>query len=86
MRPFVMMATFFAALSVAPTHGWAEVRKPFGVAVIIGNRTYQSHDIPEVKFADRDARAIKTAPEFAALREEIRAIVHQNEALRTAAQ
>ena len=28
---------------------------------------------------DRDARAIKTAPEFAALREEIRAIVHQNE-------
>jgi taurine transport system ATP-binding protein len=35
---------------------------------------------------DRDARAIKTAPEFAALREEIRAIVHQNEAVRTAAQ
>jgi taurine transport system ATP-binding protein len=35
---------------------------------------------------DRDARAIKTAPEFVALREEIRAIVHQNEALRTAAQ
>lgn len=35
---------------------------------------------------DRDARAIKTAPEFAALREEIRAIVHQNEALRIAAQ
>jgi taurine transport system ATP-binding protein len=35
---------------------------------------------------DRDARAIKTAPEFAALREQIRAIVHQNEALRITAQ
>ena len=35
---------------------------------------------------DRDARAAKTAPEFAALREEIRAIVHQNETSRSAAQ
>ncbi|HEX9169038.1 MAG TPA: ABC transporter ATP-binding protein [Roseiarcus sp.] len=35
---------------------------------------------------DRDARAIKTAPEFGALREEIRAIVHRNEASRIAAQ
>ncbi len=34
----------------------------------------------------RDARAIKTAPEFAALREEIRAIVHQTETIRSAAQ
>jgi taurine transport system ATP-binding protein len=29
--------------------------------------------------ADRDARAIKTLPAFAELREEIRAIVHQTE-------
>jgi len=28
---------------------------------------------------DRDARAIKTAPEFASLREQVRAIVHQDE-------
>jgi taurine transport system ATP-binding protein len=35
---------------------------------------------------DRDARAVKTAPEFAALREQIRAIVHQNETSRSAVQ
>ena len=35
---------------------------------------------------DRDARAVKTAPEFAGLREQIRAIVHQNEPYRSAAQ
>jgi taurine transport system ATP-binding protein len=35
---------------------------------------------------DRDARAIKTAPEFAALREQIRAIVHQGEVHRRAAE
>jgi taurine transport system ATP-binding protein len=35
---------------------------------------------------DRDARAIKTAPEFAALREQIRAIVHQTETYRSAVQ
>jgi taurine transport system ATP-binding protein len=34
---------------------------------------------------DRDARAVKTAPDFAALREEVRAIVHQTEGLRSAA-
>jgi taurine transport system ATP-binding protein len=32
---------------------------------------------------DRDARAIKTAPQFAALREEIRAVVHQSEPSRS---
>jgi taurine transport system ATP-binding protein len=35
---------------------------------------------------DRDARAVKTAPEFADLREQIRAIVHQNETYRSALQ
>jgi len=34
----------------------------------------------------RDARAVKTAPEFADLREQIRAIVHQNEPYRSAVQ
>ena len=35
---------------------------------------------------DRDARAIKTAPAFALLREEVRAIVHNNEPMRSAAE
>jgi len=35
---------------------------------------------------DRDATAIKTSPEFASLREQIRAIVHQSESCRSAAQ
>ena len=35
---------------------------------------------------DRDARAIKTAPEFASLREQIRSIVHQTETYRSAVQ
>ena len=35
---------------------------------------------------DRDARAIKTAPEFATLREQIRAIVHHSEAYRNTVQ
>jgi taurine transport system ATP-binding protein len=40
-----------------------------------------------VAFArDRDASAIKSAPEFAALREQVRAIVHQNESYRSRVQ
>jgi taurine transport system ATP-binding protein len=35
---------------------------------------------------DRDARAIKTAPEFASSREQIRSIVHQTETYRSAVQ
>jgi len=35
--------------------------------------------------ASRDARAVKGAPAFSALREEIRAIVHESDGLRTAA-
>ena len=35
---------------------------------------------------DRDARAIKTAPEFAELRERVRAIVHQDEVYGRAAE
>ena len=35
---------------------------------------------------DRDARAIKTAAAFVQLREEVRAIVHQNEPMRSAAE
>jgi taurine transport system ATP-binding protein len=35
---------------------------------------------------DRDARAVKSAPEFTEMRERVRAIVHQNEVLRCAAE
>ena len=50
------LATLFAVgtLSVAR----AEYANPFGVAVIIGNRTYGG-DIPAVSFAHRDAEAFK---------------------------
>jgi len=34
---------------------------------------------------DRDARAVKSAPDFARLREDIRAIIHTPQDLRTAA-
>ena len=38
---------------------WAEARNPDGVAVIIGNKTYQHEVVPEVPFAHRDAAAFK---------------------------
>ena len=37
----------------------AEVRKPDGVAVIIGNRHYAHQDVPDVEFAHRDAAAFR---------------------------
>ena len=44
--------------AVVPTAAvWAEARNPAGVAVIIGNQTYQHG--PEVSFAVRDAAAFK---------------------------
>ena len=48
-------------------------------------RIVERYDLPFVsEFArDRDARAIKTTPKFAALREEIRAVVHQFEPTRS---
>jgi TPR repeat protein len=59
MRAFLLLATSLAALSAMPGHARAEARNPYAVAVIIGNKTYQNHDIPEVKYADRDAQAVK---------------------------
>jgi len=35
------------------------IRNPDGVAVVIGNRYYKSPEIPEVKYADNDARVVK---------------------------
>lgn len=59
MRSLLMVATSLAALAVAPAQGMAEVRNPNAVAVIIGNRNYQSPQIPKVEYAERDAQAIK---------------------------
>ena len=39
--------------------GFAEVRNPNGVAVIIGNKEYEDELIPDVSFADRDAAAFR---------------------------
>jgi hypothetical protein len=59
MRALLLMATSLVALGFAPSAGGAESRNPYAVAVIIGNKSYQNHDIPEVKYADRDAEAIR---------------------------
>ncbi len=37
----------------------AEVRNPTGVALIIGNGDYEHRDVPDVKYAHRDAEAFK---------------------------
>ena len=50
------LTTLFAAGMVSVAK--AEYANPFGVAVIIGNRTY-GRDIPAVSFAHRDAEAFK---------------------------
>ena len=51
-----VLAALFAAGTVSVAR--AEYANPFGVAVIIGNRTYGG-DIPAVSFAHRDAEAFK---------------------------
>ena len=38
----------------------SKVRNPDGVAVIIGNRSYENRDIPAVAYAHRDAQAFRT--------------------------
>ena len=47
----------FTLLSVLGSAG--EVRNPDGVAVIIGNRSYENRDIPAVDYAHRDAQAFR---------------------------
>ncbi len=59
MRAVLLVAAACLAVAGAPAHARAEARNPYAVAVIIGNKTYQDHDIPEVKYADRDAEAIR---------------------------
>ena len=50
-------ATTAALAPVAPAR--AEVANPYGVAVVIGNRTYRSERVPEVAYAHRDADAFR---------------------------
>jgi TPR repeat protein len=59
MRRFLVVALSLVALAVGTAQSRAEARNPYAVAVIIGNKTYLNQDAPEVKFADRDAQAIK---------------------------
>ena len=37
----------------------AEFANPYGVAVIIGNRSYENERVPEVSYAHRDAEAFR---------------------------
>ncbi|MDB3953213.1 DUF4384 domain-containing protein [Alphaproteobacteria bacterium] len=55
MRAFLLAAIFIFFLT-APIHAEQNLD---GVAVIIGNKTYENKDIPTVDFAHRDADAFK---------------------------
>jgi PQQ-dependent catabolism-associated CXXCW motif protein len=57
MRWFLGICTALGVL--AAVHAQAAVTNPDAVAVIIGNRAYTGRDVPEVKYADRDAQAMK---------------------------
>ena len=52
-------AALAAALAVPVSPARAEYANPYGVAVIIGNRTYRSERVPEVAYAHRDAAAFR---------------------------
>ena len=66
-RPWLRRAAGVMAMGLAialwgfhgAPSGWAEVRNPKGVAVIIGNRDYEHRDVPDVAYAHRDAEAFK---------------------------
>ena len=53
----VLAAGYWGFVGAPP--GWAEARNPKGVAVIIGNGDYEHRDVPEVKYARRDAEAFR---------------------------
>jgi hypothetical protein len=59
MHRFAVVAASLAVLACGTTQSRAEASNPDAVAVIIGNQTYQNHDVPEVRFANRDAEAMK---------------------------
>jgi tetratricopeptide (TPR) repeat protein/uncharacterized caspase-like protein len=53
--------TFFSSTSVSIDTQAPEtaMRRPNAVAVVIGNKTYRNEDIPDVKYAARDAQTVK---------------------------
>ena len=65
LRLLVRTAGFYAVLALfAWGFGggggvWAEVRNAKGVAVIIGNGGYEHRDVPDVRYAHRDAEAFR---------------------------
>ena len=57
MRWALSILVILIALAATPVS--AAVTNPDAIAVIIGNRAYTGRDVPEVKYADRDAQAVK---------------------------
>lgn len=56
---FGLLAILAAAVFGGAGPAWAEARNPKGVALIIGNGDYEHRDVPDVKYAHRDAEAFK---------------------------
>ena len=54
----ILLFGLIMAVSAASS-AQSEVRNEFGVAVIIGNKTYENGRVPEVSYAHRDAEAFK---------------------------
>ena len=55
----LIMVTTTALLCAAVMPAYGEVRNPRGVAVIIGNKSYDHERVPEVSYAHRDAAAFR---------------------------
>ena len=55
----MIRSVFLAVALLLSTAGSAAAANPDAVAIIIGNKTYQNHDIPEVKYANRNAAAMR---------------------------
>ncbi len=58
-RRLGVLAVFLAAALAGGGPALAEARKSKGVALIIGNGDYEHRDVPDVKYAHRDAEAFK---------------------------
>ena len=54
-----VLAVLAAAALAGAGPAWPEARNPRGVALIIGNGDYEHRDVPDVKYAHRDAEAFK---------------------------
>ena len=54
-----LLVSAVGLLLAALMPAYAEVRNPDGVAVIIGNKSYDHERVPEVSYAHRDANAFK---------------------------